>query len=226
MIFKALCFCVAFSVMACAVANSEIQKNDVTLLPIKVLRAVVVDGKTVFVSENGRFIIKGDLYDVWQKKRIADFTEMQKLSTHIDLKNIGLDIGALNNVSMGAPGAKDVVIFVSPLCQNCNTLVKKAKNLTSEYRFQLVFISGDESVKKIIGNIIGASSSDTAIEAVINNRTDKLPDVAHCDSKRHAMTMLMAQLMGIDKVPFIIAPDGRFHKGLPQNLSAWLEGKS
>lgn len=225
MLWKTLCFSTVAALMASAVAAAVMQEKDVALLPIKALRAVVTDGEQVFISENGRFIIKGDLYDVWQKKRITNFAEMQKLATHIDLKKIGLDVGALNTVSMGT-GAKEVVVFVSPLCPHCKTLIQAAKNLTAEYRFQLVFFSGDEAVQKTIKNIAGASSAEIALDAVIKSKTAALPEVAHCDPKRNAMTVLMAQLMAIDKVPFVIAPDGRLHKGLPQNLSAWLENKT
>lgn len=223
MLWQARGFGIAVT-MVSAVAAAEIQEKDVVLLPIKTLRAVVTDGEQVFISENGRFIIKGDLYDVWQKKRITDFGEMQKLATHIDLKKIGLDVAALNTVSMGT-GAEDVVVFVAPHCPACKALIQEAKKFSAKYRFQFVFLSGDEAVQKTIKNIVGAAAPDIALEAVVSNKAEDLPKITNCDPQRNAMTVLMAQLMGIDKVPFFIAPDGRLHEGLPQNLSAWLEGK-
>ncbi len=37
-------------------------------------------------------------------------------------------------------------------------------------------------------------------------------------------TLVTAQILGIQGVPFIVANDGRISRGRPYDLSAWLEG--
>nr|WP_252152636.1 disulfide isomerase DsbC N-terminal domain-containing protein [Escherichia coli] len=42
--------------------------EDIVELPIKGVRAVQSDGQIMFLSENGRFVISGQIYDLWSKK--------------------------------------------------------------------------------------------------------------------------------------------------------------
>ena len=67
------------TVPAPLVATSKLEITDpraakikeIVTLPIKGIRAVESDGQIVFISDNGRFVITGQIYDVWGKKPSA-----------------------------------------------------------------------------------------------------------------------------------------------------------
>jgi thiol:disulfide interchange protein DsbC len=52
-----------------------------------------------------------------------------------------------------------------------------------------------------------------------------IPDaVAECDTQPLVRALITARLLGVERVPLLIAPDGRLHQGVPENLAAWLGG--
>ncbi len=120
-------------------AKINLQSNpieDIVTLPIKGIRAVQSNGQTVFLSDNGRFVFTGQLYDLWYKKPLSTLADMREVSDRIDLKRMGLDIDTLNTVSLGS-GPKQVVVFVDPRCHYCHALMNDAQALVKQYTFIL-----------------------------------------------------------------------------------------
>lgn len=74
-------------------------------------RAVQNDGQIMFLSENGRFVISGQIYDLWSKKPLNTMSQMREVVERIHFKSMGLDVDTLNAVSM-EHGDKEVVVFV------------------------------------------------------------------------------------------------------------------
>ncbi|MDK5110900.1 disulfide isomerase DsbC N-terminal domain-containing protein [Serratia nevei] len=87
--------------------------EDIVELPIKGVRAVQSDGQIMFLSENGRFVISGQIYDLWSKKPLNTMSQMRDVAERIHFKSMGMDVDTLNTVSMGR-GDKEVVVFVDP----------------------------------------------------------------------------------------------------------------
>lgn len=217
---------ITLSVLLVFTATALVTEQDVATLPIQGLKAIQQEGEVVFMSDNGRFVIKGELYDLWTRQRVTDFQAMQRLSQRLDLKKMKLDIEALNTVTMGSD-ANAVVIFINPHCPDCKALIQAAKPLTNAYRFHWVLLpDSDPKTVKQIQNIVGAVSPEQALAAVVDNSQAALPTVSPGDPQKTALTQLTAQLMSIDKFPFLIAPDGRVHRGAPKNLKTWLEATS
>lgn len=210
-------------------AAINLQSNpieDIVTLPIKGMRAVQSNGQTVFVSDNGRFVFTGQLYDLWYKKPLDTLAEMRKVVDRIDLKRMGLDIDTLNTVSLGV-GPKQVVVFVDPRCHYCHALMNDAQALVKQYTFKLVAIPvlGEES-NRLAKAMSCAKNKKQALKALANQTLDKLPTQSACSTEQYDRTLLAAQLMNIEGVPYVIAPNGRISYGRPLNLKAWLEANS
>lgn len=126
---------IVLSLLLMVTATAAVTEKDVATLPIQGLKAIKQAGEVVFMSDNGRFVIKGELYDLWTRQRVTDFKAMQRLSQRFDLKKMKLDIEALNTVTMGS-STNTVVIFITTDCPHCKSLIQAAKPLTAAYRFQ------------------------------------------------------------------------------------------
>ncbi|MGC0623618.1 disulfide isomerase DsbC N-terminal domain-containing protein [Escherichia coli] len=87
--------------------------EDIVKLPIKGGRAVQSDGQIIFLSENRRFVISGQIYDLRSKKPLNTMSQMREVAERIHFKSMGLDVDTLNAVSM-EHGDKEVVVFVEP----------------------------------------------------------------------------------------------------------------
>lgn len=200
------------------------QIEGIVTLPIKGVKAVQSNGQIRFLSENGRFVITGQIYDLWYQKPLDTLTEMQDVALRIDLKQMGLDVDALNTVSLGQ-GTKEVVVFLDPRCSHCHALINDAKALATEYTFKLIAIPalGAES-NRLAKAMSCAKDPQQALNALMDDTLSTLPIQDPCDPKKYEQTLLIAQLLGIEGVPFAISPDGRVSRGRPTNLEAWLEG--
>jgi thiol:disulfide interchange protein DsbC len=197
--------------------------EGIVKLPIKGMQAVQSDGQILFMSENGRFVITGQIYDIWTKKPLSTLTEMQDAASRIHFKRMGLDVNTLNTVSMGE-GPKEVVAFIDPRCTICRELMRDAKTLTEDYTFKFIVIPalGDES-NRLAKALYCAKNKRNALNALMNNTLHTLPTKAPCDSTQYDQTLLTAYLLGIEGVPVVIAPDGRVSHGRPKYLKSWLE---
>ncbi|GJA75733.1 DsbC family protein [Aeromonas caviae] len=197
--------------------------KEIVTLPINGVRAVESDGQIVFISDNGRFVITGQIYDVWSKKPLSSMSEMRDVADRLHLKEMGMDVDKLNTISFGH-GPKDVVLFVDPRCGVCHKLIGEAKPLAEEYTFKIVVIPalGDES-NVLAKALYCAKDKANALDALLNNNLGNLPPKSPCDPAQYDQTLMTAHLIGIQGVPFVVAPDGRVSKGRPNNLKAWLE---
>lgn len=212
-------------------ASSKLEITDPTAarieaiatLPIKGIRAVQSDGQIMFLSENGRFVISGQIYDLWSKKPLNTMSQMRDVAERIHFKSMGMDVDTLNTVSMGH-GDQEVVVFVDPQCAVCHHLMDDAKLLVAEYTFKFIVIPalGAES-NRLAKGLYCAKDKTHALDALMNNTLDSLVSKATCDPSQYDQTLLTAHFIGIAGVPFVVAPDGRISKGRPNNLQSWLE---
>ena len=105
-------------------------------LPVTGMKAVESNGRIVFMSDSGRFVIDGTLYDAWSKSRLPALKKFVKRK-HAGLKSSWLKMDDLNPLTLGE-GKKKVVVFVDPRCPHCHELLKQALPLTKEYTFQIL----------------------------------------------------------------------------------------
>ncbi len=128
-----------------AVTSADLSKvhiDSVIPLPATGMQAIQNNGQIVFVSANGRFVIRGELTDVWQKKSLTNINAIKDAATHLHLRGMGLEPNDLNRVRIGH-GEKEVVIFVDPLCPHCHELMKKATTELGDELPQAFFVAND-----------------------------------------------------------------------------------
>ncbi|MCV3264977.1 hypothetical protein OGZ01_30780 (plasmid) [Vibrio harveyi] len=87
---------------AADVQKAEAKITGMVELPIYGINAVESDGQIVFLSENGRFVISGQIYDLWQKKQpLSTLTEMRDVADRFRLRDMNVDIDAMNVAKLG-----------------------------------------------------------------------------------------------------------------------------
>ncbi len=207
-------------------AKSERIEHVVTL-PVRRLKAVRSESQIALISDNGRFVITGgQLMDIWQGRLLTTLDEIQHAATHVDFKKLGLNIDTLNTLTLGS-GDQTVVAFIDPRSSPSRDLVKAAQPLAKTYTFQFVIVPAlGEASHQWAKAVACTKNKRTALKALLGNTLEQLSvpkDCAQTALHAYAQTLLLAQLIPIEGVPTLIAPDGRIQRGLPSNLKAWLE---
>ena len=186
---------------------------------IRAIRSV--DGRTMFMVDNGRFVFVGDMFDMWQRKRLKTMDDIAEAVRKIDLKGAGFDLENANKFSLGK-GKKQVTVFVDPQCGWCHKLIEEVSSdaaLLEEYAFDFVArlfscTSENDMQKRLEAFQKGAEG----IEA--------LPLLEKCDGSKYQQTRTSAEILGIHSAPLVVAHDGRFARGKPKSMAAFLNGTS
>lgn len=198
-------------------------------LPVTGLQMVRSGERTLFVSENGRFVFTGPAYDLWNRLRLASLEDAERASSRIDLSAMGLAVNELTPIDFGS-GARDVVAFVDPRCPHCEALLAQMPGLAERYRFRLVLVPvlgrDSETLVRRLG-CVAREAPERALQALLRHDYDALPaEPRPCDATGLQRALVVARLLGIEGVPYLIAPDGRVGRGSLPDLAGWLEAGS
>lgn len=199
------------------------------ILPFGKMIAVEEADKITYMSENGRFVLTGRMVDIWEKKEITDIEQLRNAYETINLRKMGLEPEKLNTLTIGK-GEKEVSFFVDPNCGPCHQLMNEAIKLNEkdqQYRFNFIVIPalGDHSNLLSKGLFCSTDTDDKKLDALLKNTIPMLAQPETCDTRRYDLTLVGAQAIGVNGVPFLINHDGTPFRGKPDNLKNWLEGE-
>lgn len=217
-----------FSVHSLASVKTPSTFDKKVDLPIKKLSAIESENQIYYVSSNGRYVLIGQMYDLWNKTTLDSMDQIEESATRIHLDKMNFKISDLNMLQLGT-GDKDIVAFIDPNGKPSIDFVKKVienkDSSFSKFTFKFVIIPalGDNSniIAKKIFCVKDVKSHDEILQLLINNQINSLP-IPECNTQNYDKTLVTATILQIQEVPFIIANDGRFSKGLPNKLPEWL----
>lgn len=188
------------------------------------------DGTMVFVGGNGRYAIVGEMVDVWQKKPLKTVQAIEASVQTIPVDALGLNPETMNTFSIGL-GSDVVSLFVDPLCGWCHELAKIVETneaLLKAYRFDFYIVpalgdASDTVAKQLAcAGLENSAKMDAFMDQGKAFEGKELPK--NCDLKPYGRTLMVSHMIGIKSVPLIVAPDGRFSRGMPRDLAAFLAG--
>jgi len=192
---------------------------------------MVQNGKQVyFTTPNARYLIRGQLYDVWNGEFIDSVDKAKRLGDRIQLSKLKIDIDKdLKPFYLGT-GDREVVAFIDPHCPYCHKLLQQMQALGDEYRFKLILIPalGDKSAETIRLLRCGSSKDNRnhdVVARLLKTDYQGLRD-ERCDLDPFLKSAILAKILGVTGVPFLINQDGRVLRGYVEDLKGWLEEKN
>ena len=189
------------------------------------------DGKLMFLVDNGRFAFLGKMIDVWSRKELTTIEDIADAVSHIDLARMGFKLDKVNHISVVA-GSMHITAFVDPQCGWCHKLIAEINakpELQKDYTFDFVVVPvlGQRS-EMLAKKIFCADADDAAKYRALTDGArsiEALKQKDECPQEVFAQTRVIAQAVGVQGVPMVISHDGRFERGKPRDLMAFLEPK-
>jgi len=205
-------------------------KNDATQtyrLPADGLIMVQNGDKIYFTTPNARYLIRGQLYDVWNGEFVESVDKAKQLGDRIHLSKLKIDIDEDLKPFYVGSGGKEMVAFIDPHCPYCHKLLQQMQALGDEYRFKLILIPalGDKSAETIRLLRCGSSKENynqDVVSRLLKTDYQGLRD-ERCDLDPFLKSAILAKILGVTGVPFLINQDGRVLKGYVKDLKSWLE---
>ena len=112
-------------------ATESVDIKEIVEIPIRNLKAVESEGQILYMSDNGRYVLVGQIYDLWTRQTLDTMNQIRRSVTHLSFDDMNMPIEELNSVSVGK-GRSKVVAFVDPKCESCHTLIKQAQGLSDD----------------------------------------------------------------------------------------------
>lgn len=215
--FSALiCFLFTFNLRA---DESEVKKSIYSFMPqakiqqvvpseIKGLYEVTIGANLLYVTENGKYIIQGQVFDTESKKSLTE-TKLATMRT-AELEKLGL-----NNMIVFAPQSSKhfVSIFTDIDCGYCRKLHSEidqylAQGITIRYLFYPRAGKGSDSYNKAI-SVWCAADRQKALTAAKKNES---LDAKKCENPvdKH---IELAEEFGMSGTPLIITEKGNLLPG-------------
>jgi thiol:disulfide interchange protein DsbC len=203
-----------------------IKEGVTSPLPMNGMIAAVKNGKVAFVSDNGRFVFQGTVYDTWSQKNIESIRDAEVAYKTIDVQKTKFRVDDLNPISIGA-GEKTVIVFTDPFCPSCHVLLDDVKKVEG-YTFKIVYVPmlGNES-NKVVRAMQCAKDQVSAKKVMLGIAEPSSivgkAEVSSCDTSPIAKRIVSAHMFGIKGVPFMIRDDGLIRLGYDKgDISNWL----
>lgn len=205
--------------------NNIVTKKELPIESVNIVRTE--QGNTYFISNDGRYIFQGRLYDVWNGEQIDSVEKLERFSDRVDLDHLGVRKEKLFSLNVGS-GEKEVHVFVDPRCHHCRKLVRDIRSsgeLRESHVFRVVItpVSSEQSrnrARKLWQ--VAQQNATRALDAFVANT---VPDIELKDQSYPQLeyNILLAKALSIKSVPYIVSPDGRIRTGRPRHLEDFLQ---
>ena len=179
------------------------------------------------MSANGRWVMRGQLYDTWTGRKIQSVAAIRDSAKRMPLDRLWPKLDQLGPIVLGT-GPSDVMIWVDPAAGPSRQLLGQLAPLYVDYRFHVLPIPVlGETSEKQNRLLTCASDKDAVAEAVIaGTDIEHLEQDPMCDLAPAHSRLVTAQILGLQGVPVVIMRNGRFNNGVPrEGLKAWLGGE-
>lgn len=201
--------------------------DEVLQLPAGGLSLIRSGDELIIMSGNGRYVVRGTVYDMWNEgKAIKTMDDARKYMGRINLNKMHLDMNDLITFHLGEQGKPVVTVFVDPMSQASEMLVKNLA-VVRGYSFDVVVAAAMQRQSAEIARRLACmaeTNNKGATEAVANWNFNFLPEDRGCGVEKLQRTLVTLQVLGINGFPALIAPDGRVFNGVPGDINAFLAG--
>lgn len=200
--------------------DPQIKVEHIAAAPIKGFREVIVGGQVVYISDDGKYMFQGMLFDLAQKKNLADAT-MSRVR-----RDLLKEIPAADRIVFAPPNPKYTVsIFTDVECGYC----RKLHDEIGEINKQGIAVEYLAFPRMGIGTpdydkMVAVWCASDRKKALTDAKSDRKVAPGKC-ANPVASEYNYGQRMGLTGTPMIIAPDGAVLGGYlpPAQLRAALD---
>ncbi|MBU2959152.1 DsbC family protein [Paracoccus sp. 1_MG-2023] len=210
------------------VSKDQIRETQELVSPFT--HAVTFHGRdgVAYMSQNGRFVMRGVIFDTWIGETIQTMDDLQASMKNVNLADLGLKDEDVDPFYYGH-GPRKVTMFVDPFCPYCGQLFDELVSDPSyqeDYTFTIMTVPflGDNSTRAV--NALSCSQDrDAAIEALLHKNSRwmmaaQIPE--NCDIQPVLQRTILSQMLGVTGVPYIIGAEGGVSRGMPPSLRTFL----
>lgn len=188
--------------------------------------------KPTFLSQNGRYVIVGSIYDLWDKEQrsLDSLAAIRNSLSIYPLDALGVtaeEMGAISlppkSEEVNSEDREEIFVYLDPLCDDCGPLYKQIEDLRDQYNFKLLLVpvSGRESAK-VVQEAACAQIPEQVWDAILYQDGTQIIKNDTCSPIAMNKRFVMWQMAGFGEAPVFIKENGRVIKGQVLDLASQL----
>ncbi|MDV7212351.1 DsbC family protein [Azotobacter beijerinckii] len=204
--------------------------DSLVMLPATALFAIEKNGKFAVMTDTGRFIVQGTVYDVWAQRELKTLADVRQAVQYVPVDKTHLGFGDLAPLRIGH-GDRAITLFADPACTYCKELMQEARTgLPEGYRLEVLMLPlltprSARRTQELHCAEDPAAAWQATVAGDLETPLAQKPDGA-CDLEVIGKRRLTAQFLGARNVPYLIRDDGLTREGKPaEGLRAWIEAR-
>jgi len=197
-------------------------------LPVGRLLFVEADNEYLAMSENGRFVFRGEILDLWNRRKIESL-EDARANERVPLSTFGLNIEEdLKPISIGNKEiAPQAIAFVDPSSEHTTSLIERIIQYEKDVHIQLIMLPllGGEDAIEASRALMCHKDTNQQLEAMLSRdftRVTKQLDET-CGVEEVQLANALRPVFSINGLPFVVRNDGLTARGAPEDVKNWLE---
>lgn len=199
--------------------------DGMATLPAQAFHVVESNGRTTLVSSNGHYaVVNGELWDMWNGLPIRSVADVERsLAIPLDRLGISEALAGITLQTVAEPPGGRVTLFVDPAAPEGVNAVTAARALLDRYAFRLVFVPAHPGRYAATQSLLCSQSA--AQHFVISGQVARgTPPGQTCGLDAMHRNIALVQVLGIDTLPFTVAPNGTVLPGVPTGYGQFLAG--
>ncbi|ELA9367468.1 hypothetical protein QUN99_003358 [Vibrio parahaemolyticus] len=180
-------------------------------------------GQAVVVTDNPRYVVKGELFDMWLNEELNSQKAVDESNQTIPLSRMNVSTVGLLDVVVNQEKLNTVTIFLDPFESNSSDVVKILRKYATNYRLRFILTTNkDQHVPELqrFACEIERSSADEILGMIelqeFSNSSQS------CIEQKVIKTLGLTGFLRITESPTIIAPNERYVETLPATIMQWL----
>lgn len=178
------------------------------------------NGDVRIISDNGRYVFRGTVFDTWDQTPIEGIEDAEESANRMNLEGADLDIKELKPITYGEAPA-EIVAFIQPGVKPTDDFLAALKQSGKSAEL-IVYDSKTIPEAALIASACPVDEAATANAFVSGNDLGALQYTDGCDPVVMQIRNITRYLLGYEDLPLVIRGDHRVHSGFMENWQDFL----
>lgn len=182
-------------------------------------------GEAIVVTDNPRYVVKGELFDMWANKPVKSPLELSQSAKVIPLKNLKLDTNNLFEMNMRESNAKTLTVFIDPTQPDAAEQLNILATYASAFHLKVIFTTlhdTQETFSKLLRFACVVQDKQPREVLVAMSRNTAFDSAQFCQQESVIKTFAYTKFLNIRKLPTLIASNDVYSEAMPVPLVGWL----
>lgn len=192
--------------------------------------AIVVfghNGEAVVITDNARWVVKGQLYDMWANVEVDSHTQLQAQEQTLPLDKISVNTEDVFDVELNSSLSQQITVFIDPFADNTPNTLSVLRRFVTDHSLRIILtpMESEHVMPFLAFYCANVNRDNTTLMQTIINRD--FP--AHNQSCEHTNAMNsigLTSFLRINESPTLVAPNQQLSAGMPDKFMQWLTANS